>query len=140
MPTKRAHVVTTKNQLLYQALTFFAVININSNIKLPDFFRVAFLFSLREAYQPFSFEKKVEYVNSVVGKKCKAIVENSHNLSSQDVLFINCVTENFLHCKIKVSKGDTIPHPSEEIEVRIEKPLIQEMKDGQEYDVLASIC
>lgn len=104
--------------------------------KVPEFVTKQRIERLLE----FSFEKKVEYVNSVVGKKCKAIVENSHNLSSQDVLFINCVTENFLHCKIKVSKGDKIPHPSEEIEVRIEKPLIQEMKDGQEYDVLASIC
>lgn len=88
----------------------------------------------------FSVEKKISYINSLLGRKRKAIIETTHNSLDSSNLNVNCVTDNFLHCQLAISENQIIPPASSEVEVIITSPLIEKIKNNEEYDVLARLC
>lgn len=86
-----------------------------------------------KALLDFSVEQKIAYINSISGTKRKAIVETSHGESG----FINCVTDNFIHCRIKLN--GTNPKPQSEVTVKITEPLPELIKKSEELEALAEI-
>lgn len=91
----------------------------------------------------YSFESKINYINSLKGTVHKAIVETSHNLNALKIRdgkkVVHAVSDNFLHCVVLIDDGKEIPFAGSEVDVEIVSPLIDEIKRNGEQEVLARL-
>lgn len=91
----------------------------------------------------YSFESKINYINSLKGTVHKAIVETSHNLNALKIRdgkkLVHAVSDNFLHCVVLIDDGKEIPFAGSEVDVEIVSPLIDEIKRNGEQEVLARL-
>lgn len=91
----------------------------------------------------YSFESKINYINSLKGTVHKAIVETSHNLNALKIRdgkkVVHAVSDNFLHCVVLIDDGKEIPSAGSEVDVEIVSPLVDEIKRNGEQEVLARL-
>lgn len=91
----------------------------------------------------YSFESKINYINSLKGTVHKAIVETSHNLNALKIRdgkkVVHAVSDNFLHCVVLIDDGKEIPFAGSEVDVEIVSPLVDEIKRNGEQEVLARL-
>lgn len=91
----------------------------------------------------YSFESKINYINSLKGTVHKAIVETSHNLNALKIRdgkkVVHAVSDNFLHCVVFIDDGKEIPFAGSEVDVEIVSPLVDEIKRNGEQEVLARL-
>ena len=91
----------------------------------------------------YSFESKINYINSLKGTVHKAIVETSHNLNALKIRdgkkVVHAVSDNFLHCVVLIDNGKKIPSAGSEVDVKIVSPLVDEIKRNGEQEVLARL-
>lgn len=91
----------------------------------------------------YSFESKINYINSLKGTVHKAIVETSHNLNALKIRdgkkVVHAVSDNFLHCVVLIDNGKKIPSAGSEVDVEIVSPLVDEIKRNGEQEVLARL-
>ena len=91
----------------------------------------------------YSFESKINYINSLKGTVHKAIVETSHNLNALKIRdgkkLVHAVSDNFLHCVVLIDDGKEIPFAGSEVDVEIVSPLVDEIKRNGEQEVLARL-
>lgn len=96
----------------------------------------------------YSFESKINYINSIKGKNLKAIVEDSHNLNALNKFAngkkaVHAVTENFIHCIILVEESfeeNKTLLPGSQITVQLTTPLIDEIRANNEIEALGKLC
>ena len=91
----------------------------------------------------FAFNQKIKYINSFCNTECKAIVETTHSRSFEKILetekYVNAVTENFLHCVVKIAENQKVPQASSEITVRILSALPESIKNNAEIEAIAEL-
>ncbi|MGN0740910.1 MAG: tRNA (N(6)-L-threonylcarbamoyladenosine(37)-C(2))-methylthiotransferase MtaB [Treponema sp.] len=91
----------------------------------------------------FAFDRKIKYINSLCNTECRAIVETTRSLSFEKILgtqkYVSAVTENFLHCVVKLDESQTVPPPSSEITVRILSALPESIKSNAEIEAVAEL-
>lgn len=91
----------------------------------------------------YSFESKINYINSLKGTVHKAIVETSHNLNALKIRdgkkVVHAVSDNFLHCVVFIDDGKEIPFAGSEVDVEIVSPLVDEIKRNGEQEVLVRL-
>lgn len=107
--------------------------------KVPEFVTGKRVYELLE----YSFESKINYINSLKGTVHKAIVETSHNLNALKIRdgkkVVHAVSDNFLHCVVLIDDGKEIPFAGSEVDVEIVSPLVDEIKRNGEQEVLARL-
>lgn len=91
----------------------------------------------------FAFNQKIKYINSFCNTECKAIVETTRSRSFEKILetekYVNAVTENFLHCVVKIAENQKVPQASSEITVRILSALPETIKNNAEIEAIAEL-
>lgn len=89
-----------------------------------------------EEYNKYSKEK---YIKSFEDKILQAIVETVHKPKiMNNYTIIHAVTQNFLHCQIRLNRNENIPEASSVVNVKILRPLNHAEITG-ESDTLAEI-
>lgn len=91
----------------------------------------------------YSFESKINYINSQKGTVRKAIVETSHNAGAVKMRdgkrVIHAVSDNFLHCVVLIDDGREIPQAGSEVDVVVLEPLVEEIRKNAEQEVLCKL-
>ena len=91
----------------------------------------------------YSFESKINYINSQKGTVRKAIVETSHNAGAVKMRdgkrVIHAVSDNFLHCVVLIDDDREIPQAGSEVDVVVLEPLVEEIRKNAEQEVLCKL-
>ena len=80
---------------------------------------------------------KTAYISSYEGTVCPAVAEAVRRPSilttDSDSILFHAVTDNFIHCEIRCA-GMEPPRPGERIAVQVEKPFIDRIARGDEWE------
>lgn len=91
----------------------------------------------------FNAASKGRYIGSFIGTELPAVTETVHRAASKimmkDKIIVHAVTENFLHCQIVLSPGESVPKAGTLVKVRIIRILEKNERTG-ESEVLAELC
>lgn len=82
--------------------------------------------------EAFSRLSKSRYISKFCGKVLSAVCETVHRPKiSAGCAVVHAVTDNFLHCQLRFSKGESVPEPGSMIRVKIVRELEPSERTGE---------